>query len=126
MPWPTPHQRDRHPGRIGLLNDCCFLFRRPAPSPLNRRDHLNLLDLPYYDRHSTEAEKPDARAARSGGDRVSPTSEPVRKVMPFASRKDVTIDDLIAKLIFSARSFVIRASFIALIFATTVPTTFPA
>ena len=79
-----------------------------------------------YDRHSTDAEKPDARAARSGEDRVSFPKEPVRKVILFASRKDVTIDDFIAKLIFSARSLVIRVSFIALIFATTVPTTFPA
>src|ERR1700730_5397360 len=73
-----------------------------------------------YDRHSTDAEKPRARAARSGGDTVSVPSEPVRKAMPFASRNDVTIDDFIAKLMFSARSLVIRASLIALIFATTV------
>jgi hypothetical protein len=38
---------------------------------------------------------------------VSFPSDPVRKVMPFASRKDVTIDDFIAKFMFSARSLVI-------------------
>src|SRR5262249_53879859 len=28
------------------LNDCCLLFRRPAPSPLHRRDHLKCSIFP--------------------------------------------------------------------------------
>jgi hypothetical protein len=42
------HQRHRHPRRVCLLNDPRLLFRRPAPSPLNRRDDLNPIDVPSH------------------------------------------------------------------------------
>ena len=45
---PARHQRHRHPRRVGLLHDCCLLFRRPAPPPLNRRNHLNSIDRPSH------------------------------------------------------------------------------
>jgi hypothetical protein len=54
-------QRDRHPGRAGLLNDRGFLFRRPAP-PLNRRDHLNVLDLPRHRYRHTPGSQPGLAA----------------------------------------------------------------
>jgi hypothetical protein len=55
---PARDQRDRHPGRVGFLNDRCFLFHRTAPPTLNRRDHLNVLDLPSHSHRHTPDAKP--------------------------------------------------------------------
>src|SRR6478672_2090259 len=41
-------QRHRHPRRVGLLHDRRLLFRRPPPPAPDRRDYLNVLDLPSH------------------------------------------------------------------------------